>query len=78
MSQTKEIGKTVLRVFAGTMLAAVIAAMLDGLNVLTLEWEIWQPFVVAGAIAAGTVIVNALNSTDPRYGLGAGDEYPAP
>lgn len=76
MSQFNEILKTVLRVFIGTMLAAVVAAMLDGLNVFTLDWELWQPFVVAGAIAAGTVIVNALNPTDTRYGLGASDTYP--
>lgn len=71
MNQMTEIAKTVARVFAGTLLAAVVAAMLDGLNVFTLDWAIWQPFVVAAAIAAGTVIVNALNGADTRYGLGA-------
>ena len=71
MEQVIEIAKTVGRVFAGTLLAAVIAAMLDGLDVMTLSWEVWQPFVVAACIAAGTVIVNALNPQDSRYGLGA-------
>jgi hypothetical protein len=70
-AQLLEIGKTIARVFVGTMLAAVVAAMLDGLNVFTLDWEMWQPFVVAGAIAAGTVLVNALNPADARYGIGA-------
>ena len=70
-AQLLEIGKTVARVFIGTMLAAVVAAMLDGLNVFTLDWATWQPFVVAGAIAAGTVIVNFLNPADARYGIGA-------
>lgn len=70
MNQVREIAYTVLRVFAGTLLAAVVAAMMEGLNVFTFEWEVWQPFVVAGAIAAGTVIVNALNKYDTRYGLG--------
>lgn len=71
MDQFVEIAKTVARVFAGTLLAAVIAAMMDGLNVFELSWEIWQPFVVAACIAAGTVVVNALNPSDSRYGLGA-------
>lgn len=71
MNQLKEVSFTVLRVFAGTTLAAVVAAMLEGLNVFTFEWEVWQPFVVAGAIAAGTIVVNALNKYDTRYGLGA-------
>ena len=70
-AQLLEIGKTIARVFIGTMLAAVVAAMLDGLNVFTLDWEMWQPFVVAGCIAAGTVLVNALNPADARYGIGA-------
>ena len=70
-AQLLEIGKTIARVFIGTMLAAVVAAMLDGLNVFTLDWAMWQPFVVAGAIAAGTVLVNALNPADARYGFGA-------
>lgn len=76
MSQWKEVGKSALRVFAGTLLAAVVAALLAEVDVFTLEWEIWQPFVVAGCVAAGTVLVNALNPTDPRYGVGAGDTYP--
>lgn len=71
MEQVKEIAKTVARVFAGTLLAAVIAAMLDGLNVMTLSWEVWQPFVAAACIAAGTVLVNAINPSDSRYGIGA-------
>ena len=70
-AQLLEIGKTIARVFIGTMLAAVVAAMLDGLDVFSLDWAIWQPFVVAGAIAAGTVLVNALNPSDSRYGIGA-------
>ena len=70
-AQLLEIGKTIARVFIGTMLAAVVAAMLDGLDVFTLDWEMWQPFVVAGCIAAGTVLVNALNPADARYGIGA-------
>lgn len=70
MNQVIEIAKTAARVFAGTLLAAVVAAMLDGLNVFTLDWQIWQPFVVAAVIAAGTIVVNALNPADTRYGLG--------
>ena len=70
-AQLLEIGKTIARVFIGTMLAAVVAAMLDGLDVFSLDWAIWQPFVVAGAIAAGTVLVNALNPSDSRSGIGA-------
>ena len=73
-AQLLEIGKTVARVFVGTMLAAVVAAMLDGLNVFTLDWQIWQPFVVAGCIAAGTVIVNFLNPKDTRYGVNSTPE----
>lgn len=71
MSQIAEVAKTVARVFLGTTLAYAVAAMLDGVGVLTLSWEVWEPFVVAGAAAAGTVIVNALNPSDHRYGVGS-------
>jgi len=69
MNQAKQILFTVIRVFAGTLLAAFVA---DLANLSKFDWADWKPVVFA-AIAAGCVVVlNALNWEDARYGIGAG------
>lgn len=69
--QIKQVAYTVLRVFFGTLLAAVAV---DLANLMEFDWADWKPIVVAAASAAVVVIINALNWKDPRYGLGAGSE----
>lgn len=69
MSQAKQILFTVLRVFVGTMIAAVVA---DLTNLMNFAWADWKPVIIAALAAAGVVVLNALNWTDPRYGIGAG------
>lgn len=69
MGQVKEIAKTCARVFCGTILAAVVAA---GIGVL--EWTTfadWKPVLAGAGIAVATVILNALNPADTRYGVNA-------
>lgn len=68
-SQLQEVVYTVLRVFIGTILAALIA---DMANLMNLNWADWKPVVFSAISAAVVVILNALNWKDPRYGLGAG------
>jgi len=68
MDQIKEVGKTVLRVFFGTLLSAFFA---DLANLMAFDWADWQPVVYSAIAAAGVVILNALNWKDSRYGLGA-------
>ena len=69
MSQAQEILYTVIRVFAGTLLAAFVA---DMANLSSFAWADWKPVVFSAISAAAVVIINALNWKDPRYGLGAG------
>lgn len=74
MTQWKEVGKSVARVFLGTMLAAIVAALGNAVNIWSLDWAVWQPIVAGAVIAAATVVVNALNQSDARYGIGASDQ----
>ena len=71
MNQLKEIAKTCARVFAGSLLAAVVAA---GVGVMEYGWTDWKPLVFAAFSAVAVVIINALNPADARYGLGSGAE----
>jgi len=68
MNQVKEIAKTVARVFLGTLLAAFVA---DIANLSTFAWADWKPIIFAAIAAAAVVVLNAINWTDPRYGIGA-------
>lgn len=68
MEQAKQVLWTVLRVFAGTVLAAFVA---DMANLASFNWAEWKPVVFAAIAAAAVVVLNALNWKDPRYGLGA-------
>lgn len=70
MEQVKEIAKTCARVFFGTILAAVVAAGLGFLEWDT--WADWKPVLAGALIAAATVVLNALNPSDTRYGVNAG------
>ena len=67
MNQVKEIAKTVARVFLGTLLAAFVA---DIANLSTFAWADWKPIIFAAIAAAAVVVLNAINWTDPRYGIG--------
>jgi len=72
VKQVTEIAKTCARVFVGTLLAAVVAA---GVGVLEWHtWADWKPVIAAAGIAAATVVLNALNPADDRYGLNASDD----
>jgi hypothetical protein len=66
MDQAKQILYTVLRVFFGTLLAAVVA---DLANLMNFNWADWKPIVIAAIAAAAVVVINALNWKDPRYGI---------
>jgi len=66
--QFKQILYTVLRVFFGTLLAALIA---DLTNLMDFHWEDWRPVVIAAIASALVVLANALNPADARYGIGA-------
>ena len=68
MEQMKQIAYTVIRVFVGVMVAAVIA---DIANLANFHWHDWQPVVLSAVAAALVVIGNALNPKDTRYGIGA-------
>jgi len=68
-SQLIEVVKTVLRVVIGTLLAAFLA---DMANLSSFAWADWKPVIFSVISAAVVVILNALNWTDPRYGLGTG------
>ena len=68
MNQVKEIAKTVARVFLGTLLAAFVA---DIANLSAFAWADWKPIIFAAIAAAAVVVLNAINWTDPRYGIGA-------
>jgi len=70
MKQAQEILFTVLRVFAGTLLAAVVA---DLTNLMAMDWADWKPVLIGALTAAGVVLINALNWKDARYGIGAGE-----
>ena len=67
-AQLKQILWTVLRVFAGTLLAAFLA---DITNLMNFAWADWKPVIVAAIAAAVVVVINALNPKDGRYGIGA-------
>ena len=71
MNQLKEIAKTCARVFAGSLLAAVVAA---GVGVMEYGWTDWKPLVFAAFSAVAVVIINALNPADARYGWSASSE----
>jgi len=66
--QAKQILWTVLRVFAGTVLAQLV---LDLTNLMDFHWDDWKPVVVSAVSAAIVVIINAINPADARYGIGA-------
>lgn len=69
MAQIEQVFYTVLRVFFGTLLAAIVAT---GVGVLEWDtWEDWKVPVVGAGISAAVVILNALNWKDDRYGIGA-------
>ena len=68
MNQVKQIAYTVIRVFAGTLLAAFVA---DLANLSSFAWADWKPVVFAAIAAAAVVVLNALNPKDSRYGLSA-------
>jgi len=71
MAQAQQILFTVIRVFVGTLLAALIA---DMTNLMNLNWADWKPVVFSAIAAAAVVVLNALNWKDDRYGIGAGAE----
>jgi peptidoglycan biosynthesis protein MviN/MurJ (putative lipid II flippase) len=65
--QLKQVVYTVLRVFAGTLLAAFLA---DITNLMNFAWADWKPVVIAAIAAALVVVINAINPKDTRYGFG--------
>lgn len=72
MNQLEEIAKTCARAFFGTLLAAVVASGLGFMEWDT--WSEWKPVIAAAGVAAGIVVLNALNWQDDRYGIGASKE----
>ena len=66
--QIKQVAYTVLRVFFGTLLGALVA---DVANLMNFNWADWKPIIFAAVASAATVVLNALNWKDPRYGIGA-------
>lgn len=69
MKQSRAVAYTAARVFAGTLLAALLAAGVGVLDWST--WADWKPVLWAAGAAAATVVINALNPKDTRYGIGA-------
>lgn len=54
-----------LKVFLSAVLSYVLAALLAGTALA------WQAVLIAGAVSVLPVIINWLDTSDPRYGRGA-------
>jgi hypothetical protein len=55
-----------LRVFLAALITATLVDIADG----GLDGINWEAILIAGIVAVGPVVVNWLNSRDPRYGRG--------
>lgn len=69
MSKVTAQAKTILLVFAATLLGLLIT---NGAGILELHnWSDWKPYVTAGVAAVSVYVYNFLSPYDPRYGVGS-------
>jgi len=62
--------RTILLVFAATILGLVVTG---GVDLLSLNgWSDWKPYVTAGVAAVAVYVYKFLSPFDPAYGVGAG------
>lgn len=69
MSQATSIVKTLLLVFAATIVGLVVTNGVDILEVNT--WSEAKPYIAAGLAAVVAFVYNFLSPYDPRYGVGS-------
>lgn len=69
MNKVTEQVKTIILVFACTILGMLVTG---GVDVLTLDgWSDWRPYIAGGVAAVIAWGFNFLNQYDPRYGVGS-------
>jgi hypothetical protein len=60
-----------LKVFSSTVLAEYLILMGKGISIFEWNMQTVEALVTAGVVAVLPIIINVLNSSDTRYGLGS-------
>lgn len=69
MSKATSIAKTIILVFAATIVGLMIT---NGAGVIEMtHWSDWKPYVAAGIAAVVAFAYNFLSPYDTRYGVGS-------
>lgn len=69
MSKVTESVKTLLLVFAATIVGMIIT---NGAGILEVtSWSDWRPYLAAGIAAVLAYVYNWLSPYDKRYGVGS-------
>jgi hypothetical protein len=69
MSKATSIAKTIILVFAATIVGLIVT---NGVGILEMQsWGDWKPYVAAGIAAVVAFAYNFLSPYDKRYGVGS-------
>ena len=72
MNQIIQSAKTLMLIFASTVIGMVVAG---GADVLSLHsWGDFRPYAAAGVAAVVAYAYNFLSPYDTRYGVGSGED----